>query len=84
MTFVVRLGLTNLTRPEYLVETPRKFIHPKYNEITAGVQTDDIALLGLEQSIPYGSEYSFINLVTFFFNNRFKDSPISIKAQPVY
>ncbi|XP_061722439.1 trypsin 5G1-like [Cydia pomonella] len=53
-TFVVRLGLTNLTRPEYLVETSRKFIHPKYDEIRAGVQTDDIALLGLEQSIPYG------------------------------
>ncbi|XP_013168054.1 PREDICTED: collagenase-like [Papilio xuthus] len=54
ITFVVRLGLTNLTRPEYMVETSRKFIHPQYNEIQAGVQTDDIALLGLESPIPYG------------------------------
>ncbi|KAI8441814.1 hypothetical protein MSG28_005500 [Choristoneura fumiferana] len=53
-SFVIRLGLTNLTRPEYLVETTRKYIHPEYDEIRAGVQTDDIALLGLEQSIPYG------------------------------
>ncbi|KAI8441813.1 hypothetical protein MSG28_005499 [Choristoneura fumiferana] len=55
-SFVIRLGLTNLTRPEYLVETTRKYIHPEYDEIRAGVQTDDIALLGLEQSIPYGGE----------------------------
>ncbi|CAH2052664.1 unnamed protein product, partial [Iphiclides podalirius] len=54
ITFVVRLGLTNLTRPEYIVESTRKYIHPKYNELSAGVQTDDIALVGLEQSIPYG------------------------------
>ncbi|XP_072934719.1 transmembrane protease serine 9-like [Epargyreus clarus] len=54
ITFVVRLGLTNLTRPGYIVETDRKFIHPNYNEISAGVQTDDIALLGLDRYIPYG------------------------------
>ncbi|CAK1589989.1 unnamed protein product [Parnassius mnemosyne] len=54
VTFVVRFGLTNLTRPEFLVESTRKFIHPGYDEIRAGVQTDDIALLGLEHYIPYG------------------------------
>ncbi|XP_049879547.1 collagenase-like [Pectinophora gossypiella] len=53
-TFVVRIGLTNLTRPEYVVETSKKFIHPRYIEIIAGVQTDDIALLGLDRYIPYG------------------------------
>lgn len=53
-TFVVRLGLTNLTRPEWIVEAHRRHIHPRYNEPQAGVQTDDIALLGLDHSIPYG------------------------------
>ncbi|XP_075983385.1 collagenase-like [Anticarsia gemmatalis] len=55
ITFVVRLGLINLTRPEYIVETTHKYIHPNYDEITAGVQTDDIALLRLEQYIPYSA-----------------------------
>ncbi|XP_013184021.2 collagenase [Amyelois transitella] len=53
-TFVIRFGLTNLTRPEYIVEASGKYIHPRYNEIQAGVQTDDIALIGVQQHIPYG------------------------------
>ncbi|NP_001037037.1 35kDa protease precursor [Bombyx mori] len=53
INFVVRLGLTNLTRPDYLVETTHKFIHPRYIEILGGVQTDDIALVKLNHHIPY-------------------------------
>ncbi|KAL0868030.1 hypothetical protein ABMA27_008682 [Loxostege sticticalis] len=53
-TFVIRFGLTNLTQPQHIVETTRKYIHPRYIEIIAGVQTDDIALLGLDNHIPYG------------------------------
>ncbi|GBP73915.1 Collagenase [Eumeta japonica] len=53
-SFVVRLGLTNLTRPEWIVETTDKFIHPRYYEPAAGVQTDDIALLRLNHHVPYG------------------------------
>ncbi|XP_038216014.1 collagenase-like [Zerene cesonia] len=53
-TFVVRFGLTNLTRPEYIVEATRKYIHPLYQENINRVQTDDIALLGIDQHIPYG------------------------------
>ncbi|XP_050668429.1 trypsin 3A1-like isoform X1 [Leptidea sinapis] len=53
-TFVVRLGLTNLTRAEYVVESTRKYIHPLYRENLNVVQTHDIALVGLDQSIPYG------------------------------
>ncbi|XP_072934148.1 collagenase-like [Epargyreus clarus] len=53
-TFVVRIGLTNLTRPEYILETDRKYLHPNYHEISAGVQTDDIALLGLDRRVEYG------------------------------
>ncbi|KAG6443059.1 hypothetical protein O3G_MSEX002683 [Manduca sexta] len=52
-TFVIRFGVTNLTRPDLIVETTRKYIHPGYIEIIAGVQTDDIALLGVDQYIPY-------------------------------
>lgn len=51
--FVVRLGLTNLTTPDIIVETNLKYIHPEYDEIRAGVQTDDIALLGLNHHITY-------------------------------
>ncbi|CAG9791267.1 unnamed protein product [Diatraea saccharalis] len=52
-TFVIRYGLTNLTKPEIILETTRKYIHPRYIEIQAGVQTDDIALLGVDQHVPY-------------------------------
>ncbi|XP_068623645.1 chymotrypsin BI-like [Battus philenor] len=52
--FVVRLGVTNITRPEMILETTSKFIHPGYDEIRAGVQTDDIALLGLDRPVPFG------------------------------
>ncbi|KAJ0173310.1 hypothetical protein K1T71_011486 [Dendrolimus kikuchii] len=55
ITFVVRLGLTNLTRPEYIVESANKYIHPEYDEIRAGVQTADIALVGLDDWIPYST-----------------------------
>ncbi|XP_028168197.1 uncharacterized protein LOC114358424, partial [Ostrinia furnacalis] len=54
ITFVIRFGLTNLTEPQIILETTRKYIHPRYIEIQAGVQTDDIALLGVDQHIPYG------------------------------
>ncbi|KOB77996.1 putative chymotrypsin [Operophtera brumata] len=37
-----------------MVETSHKYIHPLYDEIRAGVQTDDIALLGLDHHISYG------------------------------
>ncbi|KAM3955749.1 collagenase [Aphomia sociella] len=53
-TFVVRFGLTNLTRPELLVESTRKYIHPRYIESLSLVQTDDIALVGIDVDIPYG------------------------------
>ncbi|KAJ8712906.1 hypothetical protein PYW08_008210 [Mythimna loreyi] len=53
ITFVVRFGLTNLTRPEVLVESSNKYIHPEYDEIRAGVQTADLALVGLDQAIEY-------------------------------
>lgn len=46
-----------MTRPDFIVETTQKFIHPGYNEVQAGVQTDDIALLGLNDFIPYGRKY---------------------------
>nr|ACR15984.1 serine protease 25 [Mamestra configurata] len=55
ITFVVRFGLTNLTRPEVIVESPNKYIHPEYDEIRAGVQTADLALVGLEQEISYSN-----------------------------
>ncbi|XP_013143029.1 PREDICTED: collagenase-like [Papilio polytes] len=53
-SFVVRLGLVNVTRPEYIVESTRKFLHPDYDERNFEVQPDDIGLLGLERPIPYG------------------------------
>ncbi|XP_059054802.1 collagenase-like [Achroia grisella] len=53
-TFVVRFGLTNLTRPQFLIESTRKYIHPRYNEGSGSVQTDDIALVGIDTSVPYG------------------------------
>lgn len=52
-TFVIRAGLTNLTRPQYLIESTRAYLHPAY--IVGGpVQTDDIALIGIDNPIPYG------------------------------
>ncbi|CAF4804967.1 unnamed protein product [Pieris macdunnoughi] len=54
ITFVVRFGLINLTKPEYMVESIRPFLHPQYNEQIQRVQTHDIALLGINQPIPYG------------------------------
>nr|ABR88239.1 chymotrypsin-like protease C9 [Heliothis virescens] len=55
ITFVVRFGLTNLTRPEILVESANKYIHPEYDEIRAGVQTADLALVGLDHHIEYSA-----------------------------
>ncbi|XP_047032901.1 collagenase-like [Helicoverpa zea] len=55
ITFVVRFGLTNLTRPEILVESANKYIHPDYDEIRAGVQTADLALVGLDHHIEYSA-----------------------------
>ncbi|KAJ8711242.1 hypothetical protein PYW07_008484 [Mythimna separata] len=55
ITFVVRFGLTNLTRPEILVESSNKYIHPEYDEIRAGVQTADLALVGLNSPIEYSA-----------------------------
>nr|AAV33657.1 chymotrypsin-like [Helicoverpa punctigera] len=55
ITFVVRFGLTNLTRPEILVESTNKYIHPEYDEIRAGVQTADLALVGLDHEIEYSA-----------------------------
>uniref|UniRef100_A0A2H1V7Z9 SFRICE041909.2 n=2 Tax=Spodoptera frugiperda TaxID=7108 RepID=A0A2H1V7Z9_SPOFR len=55
ISFVVRFGVTNLTRPEILVESTHKHIHPDYDEIRAGVQTADLALLGLDHYIPYSA-----------------------------
>jgi hypothetical protein len=57
VTFVVRFGLTNLTRPEMIVESTRKYIHPRYNEVQAGVQPDDIAMVGMDKEIPFSRKY---------------------------
>ncbi|XP_028170108.1 collagenase-like [Ostrinia furnacalis] len=54
ITFVIRFGLTNITQPQIILESTRKYIHPGYIEILAGVQPDDIALVGIDQHIPYG------------------------------
>ncbi|XP_013167555.1 PREDICTED: collagenase-like [Papilio xuthus] len=53
-SFVVRLGSLELARPEYIVESTRKFIHPDYDEEDYEVQPDDIGLIGLDRPIPYG------------------------------
>ncbi|CAH0696734.1 unnamed protein product [Spodoptera exigua] len=55
ITFVVRFGVVHVTRPEVIVESTRKYIHPEYNEIAAGVQTADLALIGLDHHIPYSA-----------------------------
>lgn len=55
-TFVVRFGLTNLTRPEHIVESTLKHIHPEYIEIIAGVQRDDIALIEFTRPIPFSGK----------------------------
>nr|XP_021191414.2 collagenase-like [Helicoverpa armigera] len=54
-SFVVRFGVINVTRPEIMVESSHKYIHPEYDEVRAGVQTADLALLGLDHYIPYSA-----------------------------
>ncbi|CAB3220320.1 unnamed protein product [Arctia plantaginis] len=55
INFIVRFGLININEPELIAETTRKYIYPTYNESRAGVQTDDLALLGLNEPIPYSN-----------------------------
>ncbi|XP_026730855.1 collagenase-like [Trichoplusia ni] len=62
-TFVVRFGLTNLTRPEHIVESTLKHIHPEYIEIIAGVQRDDIALIEFTRPIPFSANVQPIRLM---------------------
>ncbi|XP_026730856.1 collagenase-like [Trichoplusia ni] len=54
-TYVVRVGLTNITLPEYIIDRERDsaVIHETYNHDTTAVQTHDIGLLDLGISIPY-------------------------------
>nr|XP_034827884.1 brachyurin-like [Maniola hyperantus] len=63
-TFVVRLGAQNLTRPTFITEEPidNRVMHPNYNETLGTVQRDDIALLKLSQSIPWGPTIQPIRL----------------------
>ncbi|KAI5642587.1 trypsin domain-containing protein [Phthorimaea operculella] len=53
-SFVVRFGSANLTQPDIIVEATRYYIHPLYIEAIAGVQPNDIALVGIDQDIPFG------------------------------
>lgn len=53
-SFVIRLGLTNLTRPELIMETVEKYVHPDYNVGSTAVQVDEIALLKLPRRVEYG------------------------------
>lgn len=46
-----------------LLESGRKYIHPGYNEVSAGVQTDDIALVGVDEYIPYGRKFKSIGII---------------------
>ncbi|CAD0204360.1 unnamed protein product [Chrysodeixis includens] len=62
-TFIIRFGLTNLTRPEYIVETTLKHIHPDYIEVIAGVQVPDIALLDVNRVIPFSANIQPIRLM---------------------
>ncbi|XP_004928979.1 collagenase isoform X2 [Bombyx mori] len=56
-SFVIRLGLTNLTRPELIMETVEKYVHPDYNVGSTAVQVDEIALLKLPRRVEYGRGY---------------------------
>ncbi|XP_045770441.1 transmembrane protease serine 9-like [Maniola jurtina] len=56
VTFVVRLGAHDLTKPTIIMEESitNRFLHPNYSETMGFVQADDIALLKLSSDIPWG------------------------------
>ncbi|XP_039751930.1 transmembrane protease serine 9-like [Pararge aegeria] len=56
ITYVVRLGAQNLTQPTIITEESieNRVMHPNYSETLGTVQADDIALLKLSRSIPWG------------------------------
>ncbi|XP_047538641.1 collagenase-like [Vanessa atalanta] len=56
VSFVIRFGVVELIRPTYIIEehSSNAFIYPSYNVSVNAVQRDDIALIKLSRSIPYG------------------------------
>ncbi|KAJ8712907.1 hypothetical protein PYW08_008211 [Mythimna loreyi] len=61
-SYVVMLGQTNITTPGYMVETTERYLPDGYNQASSAVQTDDIGLLKLPRSIPYGDSIQPIRL----------------------
>ncbi|CAH2268856.1 jg27183 [Pararge aegeria aegeria] len=64
ITYVVRLGAQNLTQPTIITEESieNRVMHPNYSETLGTVQADDIALLKLSRSIPWGPTIQPIRL----------------------
>ncbi|KAG6443109.1 hypothetical protein O3G_MSEX002656 [Manduca sexta] len=54
ITMVIRLGITNMTSPQHMMESNEWYNYPTFNDLTPTVvQTNDISLLKLPRRVEY-------------------------------
>lgn len=58
---VIRAGVVHVATPEFTTETTEWFNHPTFvDQMAHVVQPNDIALLKLNEDVPYTSEFFII------------------------
>ncbi|CAG5047296.1 unnamed protein product [Parnassius apollo] len=63
ITLVVRAGVVDLTKPEYIFETTEWYNHPTYNDLAPSVvQPNDISIVRLQRPVVYSDNLRAIRI----------------------